>query len=412
MLDKFLNYLPNKQIIKPSQRSFFVQWVAELYKFCKKEPGQDLTWEQINQFIAQLAESREDWQVQQAKDAIRLYLYFKNKSSTASTNQKPARNEAWVQAINTMVNSMRLKHLSFRTEQSYLTWMRQFYRFVQGLAPNKLNSTHVIDFLTFLAVERNVAKSTQSQAFCSILFFYRHVLKQEITELSRSVRSKRKERLPSVLSQGEVQRLLQQMSGNTQLMARLIYGGGLRSNECLRLRVKDLDFDRGCIVVRSAKGDKDRETMLPENLNEPLERHLEGVRKLYERDRAAGVEGVFLPDALARKFPHAGTQWKWFWVFPSSTLSPDPNGGKIRRHHQHATGLRKAFKAALKTTEIQKHANVHTLRHSFATHLVEAGYDIRTVQELLGHVSVETTMIYTHVARKNRLGVKSPLDQL
>jgi integron integrase len=412
MMDQFLLYLQNKQIIKPSQRSFFIKWVTDLHRTCNKEPGQHISQAEIDAYLSKLVKKYQDWQVDQAKDAIRLYLYYLNRNEKIQTPQKASVNGMWTQAVNRMVDVMRLKHRSYRTEQTYVSWMRQFYRFVAGQPPETLVAQQVIDFLTFLAVERKVAKSTQNQAFCALLFFYRHILEKEIGELSRAVRSKRKERLPVVLSQEEIQRLLNQMDGVNELMARLIYGGGLRSNECLRLRVKDLDFDRGCIVVRSAKGDKDRETMLPQSLNSPLKMHLEKIRSVFEKDRADGIEGVYMPGALERKYPSANKEWKWFWVFPSFSLSPDPNGGKIRRHHLHATTIRRAMRNALKLAKIYKHATIHSLRHSFATHLVESGYDIRTVQELLGHASVETTMIYTHVARKNRLGVKSPLDMI
>jgi integron integrase len=212
------------------------------------------------------------------------------------------------------------------------------------------------------------------------------------------------------LSVDEVQRLFHNINGTSRLMMQVIYGGGLRSTECARLRIKDLDFDRGCMIIRAAKGDKDRETLLPEVLVEPLKTHLINVKKIYENDQNKKVHGVYLPNALARKYPKACFEWHWFWVFPAGRLSPDPRSGRIMRHHRHVSVIRKAFKAGLKKAGIAKHANVHSLRHSFATHLLENGYDIRTVQELLGHSSVETTMIYTHVARKNRLGVQSPLD--
>ncbi len=412
MLNPYLKYLQNKQIIMPSQRSFYIKWVNDLYKACDKEPGKALGQAEIDNYLSNLTRTRQEWQVDQAKDAIRLYLYYLNRCNQPPVPKMVSTDGAWTQAVNRMVDVMRLKHRSYRTEKSYLSWMRQFYRFVAGQTPETLDEGHVIDFLTYLAVERKVAKSTQNQAFCALLFFYRYVIEKDIGELSRAVRSKKKQRLPVVLSQEEVQHLLNLMEGTTGLMARLIYGGGLRCNECLRLRIKDLDFDRGCIVVRSAKGDKDRETMLPNSLNEILKKHLEEVRKIFEQDRASGVEGVYMPGALERKYPSANKEWKWFWVFPSLNLSPDPNGGKIRRHHRHASTIRKAMRNALKLAGINKHAKVHSLRHSFATHLVEEGYDIRTVQELLGHANLETTMVYTHVARKNKLGVKSPLDAI
>ena len=218
--------------------------------------------------------------------------------------------------------------------------------------------------------------------------------------------------MPVVLSQDELTRLFAAMHGATGLMAKLTYGGGLRSSECLRLRVKDIDFDRGCLIVRSGKGNKDRMTLFPERLHEDIRRHLEFAKALHAKDRRAGAPGVQMPGALDKKYLNAGKQWEWFWVFPSRKLPVDPRSGLIRRHHQHVTCVRRAIKRALKKAGIARHANAHSLRQSFATHLLEAGYDIGTVQELLGHSSVETTMIYTHVAVKNQLGVKSPLDTM
>ncbi len=310
------------------------------------------------------------------------------------------------------MSAMRLKHMSLKTEQTYIGWMRQFYRRAGAFQPNELTSDHVIDFLTYLAVDRKVSRATQNQAFNALLFFFRHVLMQEIGELWKSMRARRKQRLPVVLSTEEVQQPLENVHGLHRLKLQVIYGGGLRLSECLRLRIKDLDFDRECMVVRASKGDKDRETLLPEVLVFPLKEHLSKIRSIYDRDRLNDLHGVYMPDALDRKYPTAGRQWHWFWVFPSEKLSPDPESGLIRRHHRDPSVVRKAFKRGLKKAGIAKHANVHSLRHSFATHLIESGYDIRTVQELLGHASVETTMIYTHVARKNRLGVKSPLDAI
>jgi integron integrase len=228
--------------------------------------------------------------------------------------------------------------------------------------------------------------------------------------LWQAMRATKSHRIPVVLSPKEVQRVLKNSEGLQCLLLRVIYGGGLRSTECVRLRVKDLDFDRNCVVIRDAKGRKDRETLLPASLTSPLRAHLSTMKKIYEKDRSCDVQGVYMPYALDRKFPNAGKQWHWFWVFPSTKLSADPLSGKIRRHHLHVSVIRKGFRKAMQATGIAKHATVHCLRHSFTTHLLENGHDIRMVQELLGHASVKTTMIYTHVARKNQLGVKSPLD--
>ncbi len=411
-MDDFIQYLNQKRIVTPKQRQFFAIWVRNLYHFLEKSPGQPIANDDIQRFLATLGDTHQDWQVQQAKDAIQLYRYFLDQARPPTCARNPEVDKLWADAVNQMIAAMRLKHMSLRTEKTYITWMRQFYRYVKGVKPLDLKSKHVTDFLTYLAIQRKVAKSTQHQAFNAILFFFRHVLKQEIDELWSAIRARKQQRLPVVLSVDEVQRLFQNMVGMSRLMAQVIYGGGLRSSECVSLRVKDLDFDRGCMTIRSAKGDKDRVTLLPEVLVPPLKKHLSHVRTIYEDDKKCNMHGVYLPNALDRKYPSACYGWDWFWVFPSIKLSPDPLSGKIRRHHRHVSVIRKAFKAGLKKAGIAKFAKVHSLRHSFATHLLENGYDIRTVQDLLGHASVETTMIYTHVASKNRLGVKSPMDAI
>ncbi len=276
-----------------------------------------------------------------------------------------------------------------------------------------LDSATVVAFLTHLAVEKmekRIAKATQSQAFNALLFLFRNVLGQDLDISSMAVRAKQSRRLPVVLSRQEVTALLAQLDGVYRLMARLIYGCGLRLNECLALRVKDVDFAQGCLIVRAGKGDKDRRTVLPESLVEELRRHLQDMRHLYEKDRGNGAPGVALPGALERKYPDAGKEWGWFWVFPARSLSVDPRSQVVRRHHVFPDTLQRQIKNAVRKSGLAKLVSVHTLRHSFATHLLENGYDIRTIQELLGHRNVQTTMIYTHVTSKNRLGVRSPLD--
>jgi len=302
-----------------------------------------------------------------------------------------------------------LKHLSLRTEQTYLGWVRRFYRFLNGLSPYSLDSTHVKDFLTYLAVERKVAASTQNQAFNAILFLFRHILDKQIDEIGDAVRAKKKRRLPVVLTKSEINRLLDQMSGTNLLMAKTIYGCGLRLRECLHLRIKDIDFSRMAVTVRG-KGDKDRETVLPGSIKGTMINHIESVRKIYEKDRENGLAGVQLSGALERKLPNAGKEWAWFWVFPSHKISVDPTTNIIRRHHIYTGNLQRQIKQAGIRAGIPKRITVHALRHSFATHLLEKGHDIRTIQDLLGHADLRTTMIYTHVVSKNRLGIISPLD--
>jgi integron integrase len=306
---------------------------------------------------------------------------------------------------------IRLKHYSIRTEASYADWVRRFLAFHASLPLDALAEPEISSFLTHLAVGENVAAATQNQALNALVFFFRHVLRKDLDAPFQLVRAKRPIRLPTVLSREEVHALLAQLSGDHLLMAQLLYGGGLRLMEVLRLRVKDLDFDLHQILIRDGKGFKDRITVFPDCLRGALITHLERVRRIYESDRSLGTAGVFLPFALARKYPEAGREWAWQFVFPSDRLSTDPRTGIVRRHHTDPSGLQKIVHSSARSAGILKPVGCHTLRHSFATHLLEAGYDIRTVQELLGHSDVKTTMIYTHVLNRGGLGVRSPIDQ-
>ncbi len=317
--------------------------------------------------------------------------------------------DSWDRLTLAMKRRIRLRHLSYRTETSYLGWLARFRAFV-GRPPRDLASQDVESFLTDLAVKGRVSASTQNQALSALLFLFRHVLYQELAV--DAMRARQRRRLPVVLSRDEVQRVVACLPDRYAFMARLTYGAGLRLQECLELRIKDVDAERGVLTVRSGKGDKDRRTVLPESLQDAWGRHLSWVRALHEQDRGNGLPGVALPRALERKYPNAGTEWGWFWAFPAANVSTDPRSGVVRRHHQHASAFQKNFKWAVARAGITKPATIHSLRHSFATHLLEAGTDIRTIQELLGHKDVQTTMIYTHVATKNRLGVRSPLDAL
>lgn len=306
---------------------------------------------------------------------------------------------------------LRLKHYSFRTEESYVRWIARFILHHNKRHPSTMNFPEIQDFLTHLAVNDHVSASTQNQALAALHFLYREVLTIPLAGNVEPMRAKRSEHIRTVLSKAEVRRLLDALRDDEyRLMAQLLYGSGLRLMECLRLRVKDVDFDHLAITVRDTKSDRDRVTILPQSLVIPLQEHLAQVRKLYEADRAGNLPGVSLPDAIERKYRNAAREWRWQWVFPSRVLSTDPRSGKTRRHHMHETGLQKAVRAAATRSGIHKRVGCHTLRHSFATHLLEGGYDIRTVQELLGHKNVETTMIYTHVLKRGGRAVHSPLD--
>ena len=306
----------------------------------------------------------------------------------------------------------RSRHYSLRTEQSYVGWIKRYIFFHQKKHPAAMGADEVNQFLSHLAVEGGVSASTQNQALSALLFLYAVVLNQPLPRLHELVRARRPRRLPEVMSRAEIRAVLGQMNGPMLLVATLLYGTGMRLLECLRLRVKDINFDRGEILVRDGKGRTDRRTMLPERLRAPLQSQLEQARGIFDQDRLEGQAGVFLPDALARKYPAAGQEWGWQWVFPSSRLSEDPRSGLTRRHHMDESRVQKAVRAAAIAAEVGRRVSCHTFRHSFATHLLENGYDIRTVQELLGHKDVATTMVYTHVLNRGAMGVESPFDRL
>lgn len=307
---------------------------------------------------------------------------------------------------------LRLRHYSPRTEKAYLAWVLRYVRHHGTRHPRELGAEHVTAFLTHLATEQKVSASTQNQALAALLFLYVDVLRKPLAELEGLVRAKRPHRIPVVLTQAEVQRLLEQLDGPVHLVAGLLYGAGLRLLEAARLRVKDLDLERREIRVRDGKGRRDRVTPLPRSLLAELEAHLQRVARQHQADLAAGAGWVELPDALRAKYPRAGREWPWQWVFPATRRYTHPETGEQRRHHLHETVIQRAVREAALAAGISKRAHCHTLRHSFATHLLESGYDIRTIQELLGHRDVSTTMIYTHVLNRGGLGVRSPLDEL
>ena len=329
-----------------------------------------------------------------------------------ATTSNDSRSTRVAPIIERLVTEIRRRGYSIRTEQAYTQWVRRFVDFHHGVDASTLGGPEIVRFLEYLAVERTVAVNTQNQALNALVFFYSQVLKLPLGDLDNFVRAQRPRRLPVVLTRDQVRALIAVMPGTHQLMARLVYGTGMRLMECVRVRVKDIDFDYHQIIVRNGKGGKDRVVPLPEVLNVALAKQLVAVRSVHNDDCARGFGEVYLPEALHRKFPAAGRDWRWQWVFPSGRLSVDPRSDKTRRHHLHENGLQRAVKLAAQAASIDKKVSTHTLRHSFAIHLLEAGYDIRTVQELLGHSDVSTTMIYTHVLNRGGRAVKSPLDTL
>ncbi len=316
--------------------------------------------------------------------------------------------------LDQMRQALRARHYSYRTEQAYIHWVRRFILFHGKRHPAEMGVPEIEAFLSHLATEEHVATATQNKALSALLFLYRHVLHKDLpADRLNFTLAKRPQRLPVVLSRAEVKRLMAFLDGTPWLVAQLLYGSGLRLSEALRLRIQDLDFDRRLLVVRSGKGDKDRTTLLPQSLRPALELQIQRVRRLYTQDLANPQwEGVSLPTALARKYPNAPREWVWQYLFPAERLSRDPRSGRLLRHHLHPSSIQKAIRAAARAAQIPKRVTPHTLRHTFATHLLERGYDIRTVQELLGHKDIRTTMIYTHVLQRGPYGVRSPLDDL
>ena len=403
----FEEFLISKGKVPEKRVKYYLTWVSNYNNFILHNSGSD-----IKDFISSLESHFEDWQLEQAEKAVNFYKYYKNTFKKIKVVQTEEAFDCWEDVMIKVRKSCRFQHKSYSTEKSYIHWIGRFEKYLNSTNPSDASEKDVKNFLTYLAVQKGIAASTQKQAFIAILFLFRHILYKEITNLDNVMHSTQYKKLPLVLSPEEIQEVLFKMSGIYRTMAEIIYGGGLRLSECLSLRIRDIDFHRQCLTVRSGKGNKDRQTLLPETIIPELEKYLITVRKYYDRDRKNNVPGVQLPFALDNKYINAGKEWSWFWVFPSPKLSCDPRKNIVRRYHVYPTTLQKNFHDAVISSGISKNATIHTLRHSFATHLIEKGYDIRTVQELLGHSDIRTTMIYTHVAKKNKLSVISPFDDL
>jgi len=330
----------------------------------------------------------------------------------SKVNEKSTFRPTSVRLMDQVREVLRYHHYGRKTELAYVRWIKGYIYFHNKQHPKDMGKREIEAYLSDLAVNQHVAASTQNQAFSALLFLYKQVLNLPFAENISAIRSKKPVRLPVVLSVAETARLFKQMQGENALMARIMYGGGLRLMELLRLRVQDIDFDNGYLNIRAGKGDKDRTTLLAVSVRDGLQVHLQSVRELFGKDSREGHANVWLPGALAKKYPNAPQSWEWQYVFPSKALSKDPETGEIRRHHVNESGLQKAIRAARQKADINKCATSHTLRHSFATHLLESGTNIRVVQKLLGHADVKTTEIYTHVLQQNLATVVSPLDAL
>ncbi|MDK9707295.1 MAG: integron integrase [Desulforhopalus sp.] len=418
----FGKFLLESRLVQAGKEKFFVHWVRKFFEYRVQLPN--MSWaEQVPLFLRELNESGsyQDWQVRQADQAVRLYFsnFLLSQSQPAGQGQDnsstgPISQQAALQKFR---EGLRLRNYATRTEQTYLGWVQRYFSYCQTRTPTSEKDRTctpdlVRDFLAHLAVDRNISASTQNLAFNSLLQFFRLVFNKDLGDMRNAVRAKTSQRLPVVLSIEETGRLLRNIEGTIGLMLKIIYGGGLRVNECCRLRIKDIDFDQQLVFVRDGKGGKDRTTLLPKSLNGQLQEHIRRVFALHDRDLADGFGSVYLPKALARKYPGASIEKAWQYLFPSAVRSIDRENNLVRRYHVSDSALQRAVKGALHKAGIHKHASVHTLRHSFATHLLLNGVDLRQIQDYLGHSKVETTMIYTHVVKDMRNPVASPLDLL
>lgn len=429
-LKEFEQFIVERKLVPDNRRSFYLSWVTRFLRaeFSVTELEDR---DKVTCFADQLArdDSVKDWQHRQALEAVSLYLDVFLRETGArgpeaglSSSGEDCRASGLSsgscagpldarEAYKEMRRILRLRHYAYRTEQTYLEWVERYVKYTMKVALAWDEPDTLRLYLSYLALQRKVAASTQNQAFSALLFLFRDTLKMDVPEVN-AVRARRGQKLPVVLSVDEVAGLLAKTTGTHSLMLRLTYGGGLRVSETIRLRVQDLDYENGLLFVRGGKGDKDRTTLLPESMESELKEHLEKVRALHESDLKKGFGEVYLPGALEHKYPNAPREWKWQYVFPAGNLSVDPRSGKTRRHHVSEKVMQSSVRKASKAADIAKHVTVHTLRHSFATHLLLSGTTIREVQELLGHKNVETTMIYTHVMREFGKRPRSPLDEI
>ncbi len=414
-MDDFVAWLRARRLAPEHRIWHLARWVDRFLRLSQVRP--DEAWQDtLRIFLEDLGEGRTPaWQIRQAADAVSLYCgQFRQAEKEPGNTQQQTAEAPFDRALSLaeMRRILRLRHYSPRTQRSYMGWANRYVRYLGGKRFSPPTSEDAKAFLSHLVTRGKVSASTQNQAFSALLFLHRHVLHADLGDMSATVRARRGQKLPVVLSVEEVRAVLAELSGKSRIMIELIYGGGLRLSDLVQLRVKDIDFDAATITIRSGKGDKDRVTLLPRRTLPALRKHLQDVRTLHERDLACGAGEAPLPNALRRKYPNAGREWAWQFVFPSSKLATDSETTAIRRWHVAPATVQKAMKAAVRRARISKPASPHTLRHSFATHMLMKGVDIRRIQDLLGHRSVETTMVYTHVLAGLAPPVRSPLDEL
>lgn len=437
-LEDFGEYLLRKSLCPQKNAKFYVMWVRRFFQ--ATEDWKPDSWEVLlQQFVTSLRDDPgiEEWQVWQAEKAVRLYFanFRDGNELPGGSNRRvdiaPDGSVVPRDVVMAVKESLRIQHYSYRTEQTYLDWIRRFFAYAQSCdspkgagrptdsnAPTlsnervRVDQQAIKDYLAWLATRRNVAASTQNQALNALLFMARNGLKLELDNLDKGVRARRGKKLPVALNPNETRRLFEVLEGTEELIVKLIYGGGLRVSELCRLRTKDIDFYNELIFVRSGKGDKDRTTLLAQAALPQLKEHIEKVRDLHRQDLENGCAEVFLPDALAHKYKNAARDFGWYWLFPAKTPSIDPRSGKLRRHHISVQVVQRLVKKAVKRAGIEKPATAHSLRHSFATHLLLNGVDLREIKDYLGHANVETTMIYTKLVKTMRNRAHSPLDTL
>jgi len=421
-MPEFQKYLAVHHKIQRKHLIFYANWASRYVEYLKRNKIEDCI-ENRHKYIKHLGDHAvvEPWQVEQAGKAIKLYqddfLKMEKNPKFPRTDGDNAVDKGIGELIKQMRTILRVKHFAYKTERSYVAWAERFFDFVRvieqkDLAHHKLDSNDVKKYLSYLAVEQHVAASTQNQAFNALLFLFREVLKRDIDDLKTVVRAKRGPKLPVVLSVDEVKRLFENLKGRLLIIVQLIYGSGLRLMEAARLRVQDIDFENNTVFIRSAKGDKDRTTVLPRSIKNELAGYLEKMKEQHANDLKLGHGDVHLSEAISRKYPSASKEWKWQYVFPSVNLSVDPRSGVVRRHHINETLIQSAVRKAAVKAGIEKRATVHSLRHSFATHLLMNGVNLREIQDLLGHKNIETTMIYTHILRDMSNAPQSPLDKI